>query len=179
MPTMCWTEDNDGYVKEWKIMMVNKTHSSPSRNLHRATVVDTVVCKCWSESRSVVSDSMWPHGLYTLRNSPGQNTAEAFPFSRGSSQPRDWTLVSHIAGAFFTSWATGRPILCIISCISAHLTLMLYSFGCEVTKMQHRVVFVCLFLFTLVLGHLHHTYVDDSQIQISALLMSSSLVFTK
>ena len=103
----------------------------------------------------------------------------AFPFSRGSSQPRDWTLVSHIAGAFFTSWATGRPILCIISCISAHLTLMLYSFGCEVTKMQHRVVFVCLFVFTLVLGHLHHTYVDDSQIQISALLMSSSLVFTK
>ena len=31
---------------------------------------------------------------------------EAFPFSRGSSQPRDWTQVSHIAGGFFTSWAT-------------------------------------------------------------------------
>ena len=30
----------------------------------------------------------------------------AFPFSRGSSQPRDWTQVSHIAGVFFTSWAT-------------------------------------------------------------------------
>ena len=29
-----------------------------------------------------------------------------FPFSRGSSQPRDWTQVSHIAGGFFTSWAT-------------------------------------------------------------------------
>ena len=27
----------------------------------------------------------------------------AFPFSRGSSQPRDQTHVSHIAGAFFTS----------------------------------------------------------------------------
>ena len=25
----------------------------------------------------------------------------AFPFSRGSSQPRDWTLVSGIAGGFF------------------------------------------------------------------------------
>ena len=46
MPTMCWTEDNDGYVKGWKIMMVNKTHSTPSRNLHRATVVDAVVYKC-------------------------------------------------------------------------------------------------------------------------------------
>ena len=27
----------------------------------------------------------------------------AFPFSRGSSQPRDRTQVSHIAGGFFTS----------------------------------------------------------------------------
>ena len=30
----------------------------------------------------------------------------AFPFSRVSSQPRDWTQVSLIAGRFFTSWAT-------------------------------------------------------------------------
>ena len=28
------------------------------------------------------------------------------PFSRGSSQPRDRTQVSHSAGGFFTSWAT-------------------------------------------------------------------------
>ena len=28
----------------------------------------------------------------------------AFSFSRGSSQPRDWTQVSHIAGGFFTNW---------------------------------------------------------------------------
>ena len=30
----------------------------------------------------------------------------AFPFSRGSSQPRDQTQVSRIAGEFFISWAT-------------------------------------------------------------------------
>ena len=30
----------------------------------------------------------------------------AFPFSRGSSQPKDLTQVSHIRGRFFTSWAT-------------------------------------------------------------------------
>ena len=30
----------------------------------------------------------------------------AVPFSRGSSQPRDRTQVSHITGRFFTSWAT-------------------------------------------------------------------------
>ena len=29
----------------------------------------------------------------------------AFPFSRVSSQPRDQTQVSHIAGRLFTSWA--------------------------------------------------------------------------
>ena len=31
---------------------------------------------------------------------------EAFPFSRGSFQPRDWTQVSRFAGRFFSSWAT-------------------------------------------------------------------------
>ena len=30
----------------------------------------------------------------------------SFPFSRGSSQPRDWTQASHTAGGFFISWAT-------------------------------------------------------------------------
>jgi len=30
----------------------------------------------------------------------------AISFSRGSSQPRDWTQVSCITGGFFTSWAT-------------------------------------------------------------------------
>ena len=56
-----------------------------------------------SESRSVVSDSLWSHGLYSLWNSPGLNTGVGnFPFSR-SSQPRDRTQVSSIAGGFFTS----------------------------------------------------------------------------
>ena len=32
-----------------------------------------------------------------------------FPLSRRSSQPRDWTQVSHIAGRFFTSWPRGKP----------------------------------------------------------------------
>ena len=36
----------------------------------------------------------------------------AFAFSRGSSQPRDQTQVSHIAGGCFTSWAT-----CVYKCL--------------------------------------------------------------
>ena len=30
----------------------------------------------------------------------------AISFSRGSSQPREWTQVSHIAGGFFTIWVS-------------------------------------------------------------------------
>ena len=44
---------------------------------------------------------------YSPWNSPGQNTGVgSLAFSRGSSQPRDRTQVSHIVGGFFTSWAT-------------------------------------------------------------------------
>ena len=32
----------------------------------------------------------------------------AYPFSRGSFQPRGWTQVSCLAGRFFTSWATRK-----------------------------------------------------------------------
>ena len=35
----------------------------------------------------------------------------AYPFSRGSSQPRDWIQASHIAGRFFTVWATREILL--------------------------------------------------------------------
>ena len=38
----------------------------------------------WSEGRLVVSDSLWPHGLYTPCNSPGQNTrAGSFSLLQG------------------------------------------------------------------------------------------------
>ena len=99
-----------------------------------------------SESHLVVSDSLWPHGLYSPWNSPGQNTEVgslsllqgifptqgsnsglphcrrilhqlshkrsprilewvAYPFSSGSSQPRNWTGISCIIGGLFTNWA--------------------------------------------------------------------------
>ena len=98
------------------------------------------------ESCSVVSDSLWPHGLYSPWISQGQNTGVGslsliqgifptqgsnldllhsrwilhqlshkgsprilgwvtYPFSSRSSQPRNWTGVSCIAGRFFTNWA--------------------------------------------------------------------------
>ena len=35
----------------------------------------------------------------------------AMPSSRGSSQPRDWTWVSCIAGGFFTTMPSGKPLV--------------------------------------------------------------------
>ena len=60
-----------------------------------------------SESRSVVSNSLRSmdyrvHGILQSRILEW----EAVPFSLGSSQPRDRTQVSHMAGGFLTSWAT-------------------------------------------------------------------------
>ena len=46
--------------------------------------------------------SIEPHGILQARILE----YVAFPFSRGSSQPRDRTQVSHNAGRFFTIWAT-------------------------------------------------------------------------
>ena len=69
------------------------------------SIFPSIRVKVKSESCSVVSDSLRSHGLYSPWNSPGQNTG-AFPFSRGSSPPRNQTHVSRIAGRCFTSWAT-------------------------------------------------------------------------
>ena len=60
-----------------------------------------------SVSRSVTFSSLQPHGLCSPWNSPSLKT-RAVPFSRGSSQHRDQTQVSHIAGRFFISWATRK-----------------------------------------------------------------------
>ena len=45
---------------------------------------------------------------YTVHGIPQARILEwvVFPFSRGSSQSRDQTQIFHIAGRFFTSWAT-------------------------------------------------------------------------
>ena len=62
-----------------------------------------VFTMCERESLSVMSDSLCAvHGILQVR----MLEWVAVPFSRGSSQPRNQTQVSRIAGSFFTSWAT-------------------------------------------------------------------------
>ena len=70
------------------------------------------VCVCVCVSHSVVSDSLWPHGLYSPLGSSIHGILQAWilewvaiPFSRGSSQPRDRISVC-IADRLFTIWAT-------------------------------------------------------------------------
>ena len=107
-----------------------------------------------------MSDSLWPHRLYSPWNTPGQNTGVgslsllqgifptqglkpglwhcrqilyqlshkgsprilewvAYPFSSGSSWPRNQTGVSCIAGRFFANWVsctvkTARMVTCVL-----------------------------------------------------------------
>ena len=78
------------------------------------------VCMCVCVlSRLVLSDSLWPHGLYSPPGSSVHGILQtrklewvAMPSFRRPSQPRDWTQVSCTAGGFFTVWAT-REALCV------------------------------------------------------------------
>ena len=55
-----------------------------------------------SECHSAVSYSLRPHTDHGILQARILEQV-AFPFSRGSSQPRDQTQVSRITGGFFTS----------------------------------------------------------------------------
>ena len=59
-----------------------------------------------SENHSVVSNSLRPHGLYTVHGILQARIMEWAAFSGVSSQFRDRTQVSCTAGGFLTSWAT-------------------------------------------------------------------------
>ena len=51
----------------------------------------------------------------------------AIPFSRGSSQPRDWTQVSHIAVRFFTVWTTREAPKFYQCCLKYHDSLIFHG----------------------------------------------------
>ena len=55
----------------------------------------------------------------------------AVPFARGSSQPRDWTQVSCIAGKFFTIWATREAHSFICGVLKKYLTNIEQFDGCQ------------------------------------------------
>ena len=76
----------------------------------------------------------------------------AFPFSRGSSQRRDWTKVSHTAGGFFTSWATSEVLVHIKIC-----TFRIYFF--TFLSVTNIVNFIYIYISSV---QLSHSIVSDS-----------------
>ena len=72
---------------------------------------DLVRLEWTSEVKAAQScPTLRPHGLYTVHRILQARILEwvAFPFSRGSSQRRDRTQVSRIAGGFFSE-SQGSP----------------------------------------------------------------------
>ena len=84
-------------IHSWETCLLFSTESSLFYSIRKGG----------SESCSVMSDSLQPMD-YSVHEILQARILEwvAVPFSRGSSKPRNWTQVSHIAGEFFTRWAT-------------------------------------------------------------------------
>ena len=111
------------------------------RALSPSELAHTLSVECERESCSVVSDSLWPHGLVHGILQAIILEWVAFPFSRGSSQPRDWTQVSHIAVGFFTSWATREaqrnPLLVSCCLVAQLLSDSLQPCGLQHARLPH------------------------------------------
>ena len=82
--------------------LLSRTETGPHLKFWTESVQQcpSKVSKSESESCSVVSNCLRPHGLYSPWNSPGQNTGVG---SHSLLQGIFPTQVSHIAGRFFTS----------------------------------------------------------------------------
>ena len=91
-----WRENQDLIGQTCPVQIFQSTHC---------------VCVC-VHKESVVSDSLWPYGLWPARflcpwDFPGKNTGVGHRFLlRGSSQPRDWIHVSSIGRRILYHWAT-------------------------------------------------------------------------
>ena len=71
------------------------------KNSKSVCVLITQSCTTLSKSKDCSPPGSSVHGILQARILEWVS----MPFSRGSSQPRDWTQVSHIADRFFTMWA--------------------------------------------------------------------------
>ena len=76
-------------------------------NDYKIIISDNNNMKEESENESRVQLFAIPWIVQSLEFSKSERILEwvAFPFSRGSFRPRNWTRVSCIAGGFFTNWA--------------------------------------------------------------------------
>ena len=75
-----------------------------SKGTNSASLLDAVEVKATQSCPTLCDPMDSIHGILQARILEWV----AVPFSRGSSQPRDQTQISHMAGGFFTSWATKK-----------------------------------------------------------------------
>ena len=115
-----------------------------------------------------MSNSLWPHGLYTVHGIPQARTLEwvafpfsrgwthvsrighkgsqrilkcvAYPFSSGSSRPRNQTGVSYTPGGFFTNWGIRKAP-------SSHKANTIIRFTCTLLPQLEAFVFLLYYLF--------------------------------
>ena len=113
-------------------------------------------------SRSVVSDSLWSHDCswpgFFVHGILQTRILEwvVISFTRGSSQPRDRTQVSCIAGRFFTSWATREAPAYEYLIDPAAFVEKTFAFSplnfSAILVIYQRTTFMCFFFWTLCLA---------------------------
>ena len=104
-PSLTKTNSYGFIVSIYEIYVVNALKHSPWLKISaQCMCVCVCVCVCVC-SRSVVSNSAIPSSIHGVFQAIVLEWA-AISFSRGSSQPRDRTWVSHIVDICFTVWAT-------------------------------------------------------------------------
>ena len=102
-------------------------------------------CNPWHLKESYMSEaSELPHCrwiLYQLSHQGNPRILEwvAYPFSRGSSWPRNWTGISCIAGGFFTSWVTREAFICI----KCGIKFKVMHCGSSLVNMAHPIICYC------------------------------------
>ena len=82
---------------------------------------------------------------------------EYFPFSRGSSQPRDWTRVSCIAGGFFTNWVTREAVDPQQNPIEIKCFLLLKQFKNNIYRF---ISYTCIYVFFKISAIVYETIKD-------------------
>ena len=98
------------------LFLLKKGVASLYPNINQQRISPTL----WVLGCSVMSDSLWPHGSppgFSAHGILQDGILEwvTLSSSRGSSQPRDQTQVSCIAGRFFTSWSPEHALVLLNS----------------------------------------------------------------
>ena len=129
LQSSCWENSMDRRAWGATVHRVTKSRTWPSKWAHVCVLTKPQIFAVMTTdlnifiwlcvNHSVLSNSLWPPWTAACQAPLSMGILQArilewvaMPSSRGSSQPRDQTHVSCIAGGFFTIWAKG------ISCLA-------------------------------------------------------------